>query len=687
MNAVSIPVTVEVNAPRFLGYDLSETRTIPKEGYVKLTFDSSIRLSNTEVAPKGILVQSTEKIVVIAVNREKYTNDAYLALPEPALGTTYYAISYYPSTFPTQFVVIGTENNTDVEMTLSTNPNAGAVVFENNTYGPGDTIRLSIDRFYSVQIQSDGDLTGSYIRTDKPVGFLSGNKRTIIGNGSRSSDHLEEFVPSVNKWGKKFATVPIPGRIVGEYYKVVASSSNTLVQVECTDSFGNRSRFAETMQNPGDSVVLHIKYEKYCSFVADNAIMLAQFVHSQDPEDSQDIHDPAMILITPMEQYESEYQFSTPRFTFGTYENFFLFVIKSDKRSGMRVDNNGLPSETVFVEIPGTDLVGGHVIVSDGYHSVYHISPIVVFAGYLYGRAKYETYGIPAGSRLANVNGPCSRSSNVPGDVVDNDCDGLIDEELDNALDDDGDGEIDEDCAITTNPVDGNWASWLEWGSCSVTCTTDVITSGQSQRIRTCSEPSPKYDGKNCVGQSSDNRICEPARCPVDGNWSNWGSWNPCSMTCNPYTGSDLIVSGTKARSRTCINPIPEHGGRSCEGNASDTQSCQDNSVCQDAQATVSSDTCSCPLLAPTTTTRPSPPTPKDLKKILQDLNVLLRRNKKETARYKRSLSSASDARGSSQMIGFVMIAVILSILLLFMLMDLDKVFRFFRERQSSNIL
>lgn len=36
----------------------------------------------------------------------------------------------------------------------------------------------------------------------------------------------------------------------------------------------------------------------------------------------------------------------------------------------------------------------------------------------------------------------------VPGDGIDNDCDGRIDEEMDNKIDDDGDGMIDEDLGL-----------------------------------------------------------------------------------------------------------------------------------------------------------------------------------------------------------------------------------------------
>ncbi|XP_062621326.1 A disintegrin and metalloproteinase with thrombospondin motifs adt-1-like [Saccostrea cucullata] len=45
---------------------------------------------------------------------------------------------------------------------------------------------------------------------------------------------------------------------------------------------------------------------------------------------------------------------------------------------------------------------------------------------------------------------------------------------------------------------------------------------------------------------------------PVDGSWSHWASWSSCSATCG---------SGIHKRTRSCTNPKPQHGGRTCLGN------------------------------------------------------------------------------------------------------------------------
>ena len=57
----------------------------------------------------------------------------------------------------------------------------------------------------------------------------------------------------------------------------------------------------------------------------------------------------------------------------------------------------------------------------------------------------------------------------------------------------------------------------------------------------------------------------------VDGGWSDWDDWQPCSVTCG---------IGTRIRQRTCNNPTPSNGGKDCDGLPSDEQPCQ-NSPCR----------------------------------------------------------------------------------------------------------
>ena len=59
--------------------------------------------------------------------------------------------------------------------------------------------------------------------------------------------------------------------------------------------------------------------------------------------------------------------------------------------------------------------------------------------------------------------------------------------------------------------------------------------------------------------------ISGPKNCQINGNWSDFGLWMPCSKSCG---------NGTKRRFRFCTNPKPKFGGEECEGNNFEDSDC-----------------------------------------------------------------------------------------------------------------
>lgn len=51
--------------------------------------------------------------------------------------------------------------------------------------------------------------------------------------------------------------------------------------------------------------------------------------------------------------------------------------------------------------------------------------------------------------------------------------------------------------------VDGDWTAWSQFSSCFYIC-----GSSQSNRTRSCTNPSPQYGGKTCSGDASESQTC-----------------------------------------------------------------------------------------------------------------------------------------------------------------------------------
>ncbi|XP_061187977.1 uncharacterized protein LOC133196042 [Saccostrea echinata] len=464
------PVHVHVNSPGSTNPRVHQSFVVTRGIVHKEEVDPHFRLNHTELVNKAIKITADDEIVVYGVNRETASDDAYLALPTDVLGTEYYTISYAPAYYYCVFAVIAGNDNTQVSIQLP-NRDGVEVTYNNHVYHKNDWINVTMNKYQTFQVSSVGDLTGSHVISSLPVGVISGNKKTIVGNTGGSRDHLTEMLMPVHSWGKHFATIPIPARSVGDEFRFVASKDNTQVAVRGKI---NGTLFFDnfTIPHAGDYVQKVYSSFLYSHVVASEPIALFQFSRTQAYHHEN--IDPSMITIPPIEQYGTDYTFTTPEYSHGQYLNQFMFIIDSHQKGGLLLDGKPLPHHQKYVHIPGAHLVGGYVNITVGTHTVTHTSPNVTIGGILFGRARVESYGFPIGFLVKPINpvnpphgttsptAPATSETPVcdappmrKGDEIDNDCDGRLDEENCDGQDDDGDGRIDEDCSGTEISIIG----------------------------------------------------------------------------------------------------------------------------------------------------------------------------------------------------------------------------------------
>ncbi|KAK3106926.1 hypothetical protein FSP39_003170 [Pinctada imbricata] len=421
-------VVVQVTAPR-CNHFLNETFSLRAGEVKQLTISRDFRLSGTEMTEKGILIKATDDIVIYGINKETYSNDGFLGLPTDVLGKEYFAASYGPATIYCLILIIGIHDDTEVNIKLSGNQDV-SVTYNGVTYYKEQSMIVKINRYTTFQIKSRGDLTGTYISANKIISVLSGNKKTKIGSG-KSQDHLVEQLISVDKWGKRYIAVPIPERAAGDTYRFIASESDTNIKI-----WGQRGRHLEVNEQaklsvPGSWTEKSYSADIYLYIEASKPILVVQYVLSQlNTGYSTDIGDPSMILLPPVEQYDADYTFTTPKYSLGSYYNYFLFVVKEGEENGLRVNGKPVPTTTTYTKVPNTNYVGGFIKIPEGTYQCKHTNPTSVFGAVLFGRQYMESYGFPAGLRLSPINKPCIQTAMIPGDGYDNDCDGLIDEEI-----------------------------------------------------------------------------------------------------------------------------------------------------------------------------------------------------------------------------------------------------------------
>ncbi|KAK3093194.1 hypothetical protein FSP39_012495 [Pinctada imbricata] len=554
-------VLVNITTPRYNSTILVSISVT--EGHVEQIYlPGDLRVTGTTKVNKAIYISASAAIVVYGVNKARYSNDAFLGLPVSVLGVDYYVLAHSPATYQTQILVVGVSNGTSVHVSLPSSM-TGHVDYSSSDYYGGDTIHVTIDRFDTLQLTHDEDLSGSRITSTQPIAVYSGNKKTSIGSGT-SSDHLVEMWYPVTKWGKTFLTVPIPERTVGDIFRFVASEAATTVSI----TGGHTESF--TLSSAGDVNVIEIGSTLYCKIVATKPILVAQFVQSQ--QSTSEESDPAMITVPAINQYGASYTFSTPKYSLGSYINYLMLVIRYQDKGGLYLDGNNI--HVTFNNISGTEYVGGYYEVTEGTHTIKHSSRIVFFGAYLYGRANYETYGFPTGMRLGQINSPCNNTAMSVGDGIDNDCDGVIDEEECTPSGIDLDECDPAPCQNSGTCDDGlqSYTCICVEGFTDMNCSTNIdeCASNPCMNSGICLDSINMYECQCSEGFSG--TLCET---DIDECSSNPCGFGTCvdavaGYTCScidGYTGTHCTTEIDECSSNPCMNGSPctdEVNGYSC---------------------------------------------------------------------------------------------------------------------------
>ncbi len=441
-----LDVRRNLNAPVFL--DIYVASAIPTTVTVRLPWESTgtqykilgdsilninligydardIEMKESEVPQNRLIeITSNQKISVSAMTSYDYTSDAYTALPIPNWGKEYVIMTMPNDNYAVpaetkdvirhvgdddersgEFLVMASEDSTLVQFT----PRVRTMKHDSAGYV---SVYLMKGQCYLVQSSDSlpagyGDLTGTIVRSDKPIGVLSGHVRTAIPVrypdpryiGRDSKDCLVEMLIPTKLWGTKYVTTPFKIYSSGDLIRVACIQPNTTFTAQ-----GSKVSRTVTLVEPGDWMEFYPVGESL-SFKSDKPISIAQYMPTSFFDEVQDF-DPALVIIPPVDQYISRALFQIqPNPDWSYFDKFWYqyvnLICEPEALNTIKIDGTlvtAINANILTQVVPGTNLHYISISLQPGVHNI--VCDAGKFSGIIYGVGPDDSYAYPLGLSL-----------------------------------------------------------------------------------------------------------------------------------------------------------------------------------------------------------------------------------------------------------------------------------------------
>lgn len=397
---------------------------ITKDSVLTIRIPESVEVRQSEEPLKSLVeIKSDEPITVYSFNSQYLSSDSYTAIPVSHWGKEYVIISmpndqydipegstdltrddsvFYLYPRSSQFMIMAAYDSTEVIFAPK------AITMKGKQANQSYRIYLNKGECYLVKSlntqKGTGDLTGTIVRSNKPIGVLSGHVRTSVPVGLPypydSKDHLVEMLMPTEVWGRNFISVPFGVNLEGDLFRVTAIYDNTIVNFQT--AYEQR---IINLQEPGSFAELR-KIADPAVWSSNKPIQIAQFMmHTASAFDNPN-YDPCMVILPPVEQYVSRIIFQTPgnsRYNPLQYvAHYILVVAHRNSLRSLKLDGELLTSvsQIGFNRIQGTDYHWARVEIQQGKHEL--VADTFAFSGLIYARGRADSYGMILGSSLVN---------------------------------------------------------------------------------------------------------------------------------------------------------------------------------------------------------------------------------------------------------------------------------------------
>lgn len=329
--------------------------------------DTSSELTSTasSYCKMGLRIRADAPVYVYCMSLEQYRSAATYVLPYAAIPAApeFYVMTHTPTTknganwVPSEFVIVGMDNNVEVEITPTFRSKMGKPA------GTPFTITLKAGQNYQYQssytsatggstsdgTSANGDLTGTRIRVINGCGKINvfcGNSSAVVidqsgggGGCGVSQDHLFTQCIPTTLLGKNFTAIPYFGNSKGYTFKVLAIKNSTVVKVDGT---------TVATLNAGQRYYGNILSAVAKCITTSEPAMVAQFMKSEQCSGASD-SDPDIVIL-PDNSQMLNYAIAGTATTSSMRKHYCNIMVKKTAKNSLFINGTKVNS-TSFVDI------------------------------------------------------------------------------------------------------------------------------------------------------------------------------------------------------------------------------------------------------------------------------------------------------------------------------------------------
>ena len=345
VNAVLLVSTAEPNpvnftVTTFFGGNQNRSNYVATYGSAtRVSFPpDSVHVTDSSQRDRAILVQAEEGKTISVYGASE---EGFLTLPCDGMRVKNFNRYEYvifsgvdlSEEYKSEFLIIPCEENTRIDITPSQLVTVEADDFKTTQFGPNSSQSILSATWEdnngnlpsagtTLQISHLRDLTGTLIRSDKPIVVFSGHPFSFF---RITFGHLVEQTPPHTTWGCTFLLNPQPFTSLSDFYRVATVHNNTEVTITCIEEGGssvetrqqtlrtlNRAQgenWIELLTTDTDQCIVPF-HSKYCSLKASNPVIVAYYNDGHGYNSDCELvyfGSPFMSLIPPVTQYLNNY--------------------------------------------------------------------------------------------------------------------------------------------------------------------------------------------------------------------------------------------------------------------------------------------------------------------------------------------------------------------------------------------